>query len=150
MTSSISCSKLQNSSTFFGITPHAGGVCMKFIKAPRGVVNARFDQHNRGGSSKIVDENMIVLRMRIKEMKVLETGKSGAPSNWMGWEKEYFEHYNEDVYEAIGLLQMYLMETRPALALGMLGLICLSVPFSTYSLVLQVMEMAKFIFHVSP
>ncbi|KAK4346761.1 hypothetical protein RND71_033100 [Anisodus tanguticus] len=115
------------------------------LKARRKVVNARFDQHNRGGS-KNVDENMIVLRMRIKE---LEAGKSEPSSNWMGWEKKYFAHYNEDVCEVIGLLQMYLMETRPALALGMLALLCLSVPFSTYVLVLHIMEMAKFILHVN-
>ncbi|KAF3620470.1 hypothetical protein FXO38_18905 [Capsicum annuum] len=149
MTSSISCCNLLNSSKSLGINPHAGSAYVKFMKVSRLAVSARsFDQHNRGGS-KIVDENMIVLRMRIKEMKLLEVGKSGPPSNWMGWEKMYFPHYNEDVCEVIGLLQMYLMETRPALALGMLALICLSVPFSTYSLFLQVMEMAKFILHVS-
>lgn len=112
----------------------------------RGVINARFDQYNGGGRSKnMVDENMIVLRMRIKDMKILETEKSGPPSNWMGWEKKYFAHYNEDICEAIGLLQMYLMETRPALAMGMLGLICLSLSLSTYSMVQQLMEIAKFI-----
>ncbi|XP_060195405.1 uncharacterized protein LOC132624679 [Lycium barbarum] len=132
------------------MAPPSGSTCMKFKKAPRQVVNvnARFDQHNRG-RSKIVDENMIVLRMRIKEMKLLEAGKSGAPSNWMGWEKKYFAHYNEDVCEVIGLLQMYLMETRPALAIGMSALLCLSVSCSTYFLVLHALEMAKFILHIS-
>ncbi|TMW91288.1 hypothetical protein EJD97_014529 [Solanum chilense] len=119
-------------------------VVQKFTK--RGVINARFDQYNGGGRSKnMVDENMIVLRMRIKDMKLLETEKSGPPSNWMGWEKKYFAHYNEDICEAIGLLQMYLMETRPALAIGMLALICLSLSLSTYSMVHQLMEIAKFI-----
>lgn len=147
MTSLISsCSNLFNSSKSFGTIPPVG---MKFIKVLRRVVNARFDRHNRGGSKNIVDENMIVLRMRIKDMKLLEAGQSGPPSNWMGWEKKYFAHYNEDVCEVIGLLQMYLMETRPALALGMLALICLSVPFSTYFMVLQVMEMAKFILQLN-
>ncbi|KAG5623684.1 hypothetical protein H5410_008902 [Solanum commersonii] len=144
MTSSVisSCSNLLNSSKSFETTPSVG---MKFTK--RVVINARFDQYNnRGGRSKnIVDENMIVLRMRIKDMKLLETEKSGPPSNWMGWEKKYFSHYNEDVCEAIGLLQMYLMETRPALALGMLALICLSLSLSTYFLLQQVIEIAKFI-----
>ncbi|MCD7467459.1 hypothetical protein HAX54_004907 [Datura stramonium] len=134
-TSSMNCVKL-------GVCK--GSACMRFIKVRRRVVNARFDEHNRGGRSKnIVDENMIVLRMRIKEMKLLEAGELGPPSNWMGWEKKYFAHYNEDVCEAVGLLQIYLMETRPALALGMLALICLSVPFSTYFLVMEIM--AKFI-----
>ncbi|KAK4367940.1 hypothetical protein RND71_011732 [Anisodus tanguticus] len=148
MTSSFSCSRLQISSKSFWTTPPSGSACIKFIKARRQVVNARFERHNRGGS-KIVDENMIILRMRIKEMKLLEAGKSRPPSNWMGWEKKYFARYNEDVCEVIGLLQMYLMETRPALALGMLALLCLSVPFSTYVLVLHIMEMAKFILHLN-
>ncbi|WMV16904.1 hypothetical protein MTR67_010289 [Solanum verrucosum] len=137
MTSS-SCSNLLNSSKSLETTPSVG---MKFTK--RVVINARFD---RGGRNKnMVDENMIVLRMRIKDMKLLETEKSGPPSNWMGWEKKYFSHYNEDVCEAIGLLQMYLMETRPALALGMLALICFSLSLSSYFLVHQVIQMAKFI-----
>ncbi|KAJ8545910.1 hypothetical protein K7X08_018493 [Anisodus acutangulus] len=105
MTSSFSCSRHQISSKSFWITPPAGSACMK-LKARRKVVNARFDQHNRGGS-KNVDENMIVLRMRIKE---LEAGKSGPSSNWMGWEKKYFAHYNEDVCEAIELRGLQIIQ----------------------------------------
>ncbi|KAJ8567431.1 hypothetical protein K7X08_019639 [Anisodus acutangulus] len=100
MTSSFSCSRLQISCKSFWTTPPSGSACIKFIKARRQVVNARFERHNRGGS-KIVDENMIILRMRIKEMKLLEAGKSRPPSNWMGWEKKYFAYYNEDVCEVI-------------------------------------------------
>lgn len=107
-------------------------------------MNARFE-HNQG-ESKLVDENMIVLRIRIKEMKLLEAGKMGPPSNWMEWEKKYYAHYNEDVCEAIGLIQIYLMESRPALALGMLALLCLSVSYSTYVLILHAMEMTQTLF----
>ncbi|XP_075092060.1 uncharacterized protein LOC142172175 [Nicotiana tabacum] len=146
MNSLISCSRLLSSSNSLWMTPPSISTCIK-LKAQRQVVNARFE-HNQG-ESKPVDENMIVLRIRIKEMKLLEAGKIGPPSNWMRWEKKYFAHYKEDVYEAIGLIQMYLIETRPALALGMLALLCLSVPFSTYVLILHVMDITKSLsFHV--
>ncbi|OIT27202.1 hypothetical protein A4A49_63528, partial [Nicotiana attenuata] len=94
--------------------------------------------------SKLVDENMIVLRMRIKEMNISSSEAGKLPSsNWMEWEKKYFSHYNDVVFEVVRLLQIYLMETRPALALGMLTLLSLSVPISTYALVQHAMEIGK-------
>lgn len=71
-----------------------------------------------------MDENMIVLRMRIK----VETG--GLPptrsENWMEWEKKYYEHYIEDVCEIMRMLQMCLMNNRPSLVLGTLALLMLT------------------------
>lgn len=79
-----------------------------------------------------VDESMIVLRLRIKKMKMLERNDKEAPSNWMEWEKQYYAHnYDEDVCEAIGLLQSYLMSLRPSVALGMLALVAMSVLISS-------------------
>lgn len=75
-----------------------------------------------------VDESMIVLRLRIKEMKKHDRE---APSDWMDWEKQYYAHYDEDVCEAIGLLQSYLMSLRPSVALGMLTLVAMSVLISS-------------------
>ncbi|KAK2652370.1 hypothetical protein Ddye_012226 [Dipteronia dyeriana] len=51
---------------------------------------------------------MIVLRMRIRENKMLET-RNETPSNWMEWEKKYYANngYNEDVCEALRLLSIY-------------------------------------------
>lgn len=101
-------------------------------------------QHGRrdyGG--RIVDENMILLRMRIRELKMLETSQE-PPASWMGWEKKYYTHYDEDVYEAVGLLQSYLMSVRPSLALGMAALFMLSVPFSAGLLFFHALDqMAK-------
>ncbi|GMN28300.1 hypothetical protein TIFTF001_002013 [Ficus carica] len=77
--------------------------------------------NGRDNGGRLVDENMIVLRMRIRGVKMLENGHDGRdqpPSDWMEWEKQYFVHYNEDVLEGIGLLQNYLMNIRPSLALG--------------------------------
>ncbi|KAH7533874.1 hypothetical protein FEM48_Zijuj04G0178000 [Ziziphus jujuba var. spinosa] len=78
--------------------------------------------NGRDYEGKLVDENMIELRIRIQEMKMLEMGDEQPPSDWMEWEKDYFEHYKEDVYEGIGLLQNWLMNVRPSLALGFVAL----------------------------
>ncbi|KAI5684343.1 hypothetical protein M9H77_05571 [Catharanthus roseus] len=102
------------------------------------IVCARKDEYRNN----LVDENMIVLRRRIKEMKMLEMGQT-TPSNWMEWEKKYFVNYNEDVCEAIGLLQMYLMNVSPSLALGIIALVALSVPISTSFVLFNVIEMVK-------
>lgn len=164
ITSSISCSKLLNSTRCLWINPpssflrgadfprilrecrifHAPGCPLSSFTNLNHklwlVVNAR----NKDGRSNIVDENMIVLRMRIKEMNISSSEAGKLPSNnWMEWEKKYFSHYNDVVFEVVRLLQMYLMETRPALALGMLTLLSLSVPISTYVLVQHAVEIGK-------
>lgn len=108
------------------------------------IVNKRKDD-NRSNFN-LVDQNMIVLRVRIKEMKMLETGAGGeetTPSNWTEWEKKYFVHYDEDVCEAIGQLQLFLMNTRPTLAVGLVALIATSVPLSTSFLIFNVIEILK-------
>ena len=43
----------------------------------------------------------------------------------MNQEKKYYEHYDEDVYEVIGLLQSYFMSARPSIALGIVALMAL-------------------------
>ncbi|KVH92396.1 hypothetical protein Ccrd_005589 [Cynara cardunculus var. scolymus] len=93
------------------------------------IVNARRRNNDK---KNVVDENMIVLRMRIKEVEIEEMGglPLAAPENWMKWEKQY-ERYNEDVCEAIGKLQTWLMNTRPSLVLGVLILLMMSVFLST-------------------
>lgn len=86
---------------------------------------------------KLVDEDMIVLRMRIHDMKMaaeMQDGDHKPPANWMQWEKRYYDNYNSDIFEAVGLLQAHLMNTRPCVFLGMLALITLSVPISTAAL----------------
>lgn len=92
---------------------------------------------------KHVDESMIVLRLRIKEMKMLDACNR-PPSHWMEWEKQYCLHcnYSKDVCEAVGLLQNYLMSVRPSLALGMVALVSLSVPISTGVVLFQAIEIA--------
>ncbi|KAK9271657.1 hypothetical protein L1049_002020 [Liquidambar formosana] len=105
---------------------------------------ARRETNGRDYWGKQVDESMIVLRMRIWEMKMLNTSHA-PPSNWMEWEKRYYSRYGSDVCEAMGLLQSYLMKTRPSLALGMVALIVLSVPISTMVVMYNAIDIARVI-----
>ncbi|KAL0396731.1 UNVERIFIED_CONTAM: hypothetical protein Scaly_0121500 [Sesamum calycinum] len=86
--------------------------------------NREKDRHDH----KLVDENMIVLKMRIQEIKRKEEELSQAVrtsnSSWMEWEKQWCKNeYESDVYEAVGFLQIMLMNTRPSLVLGLLALL---------------------------
>ncbi|PIN26004.1 hypothetical protein CDL12_01283 [Handroanthus impetiginosus] len=84
---------------------------------------------------KLVDENMIVLRMRIQELKTREQENNGAARS-DGREKKWYKNYESDVYEGIGLLQMLMMNTRPSLVLGVVALLVFSASTSL-ALVLQ-------------
>lgn len=84
---------------------------------------------------RMVDEGMIVLRCRIKEMKMLE--KEEAASDWMEWEKQYCPDYHRHLLHAMDLLQSYFIGLRPSVALGMLFLVAFSVfMFSGFGLYL--------------
>ncbi|TKY50940.1 hypothetical protein E2542_SST22447 [Spatholobus suberectus] len=98
-----------------------------------------FGHHYDG---KLVDENMILLRMRIREIETVEM-KGKAPSDWTEWEKKYFGNYDSEVYEAVGLLQRVLMNTRPCFAVGMLALVMLSMSMSMLQVVFHLLELAK-------
>ncbi|XP_062152057.1 uncharacterized protein LOC133860483 [Alnus glutinosa] len=109
------------------------------------VINASGGRHQhrrRDYGGRLVDENMISLRMRLRELKMLETSQE-PPASWMEWEKKYYTHYDEDVCEAVGLLQSYLMSVRPSFALGMAALVMLSVPISAGVVLFQAIDMAK-------
>ena len=67
-------------------------------------------------------------------------------SDWMEWEKKYYvQYYNEDVCEGVGLLQSFLMDTRPCLALGMGAILALSVPISSFVVIAHAIEVAKWV-----
>ncbi|KAM7478234.1 hypothetical protein LguiA_026447 [Lonicera macranthoides] len=103
-------------------------------------INIRARREKKGRDNydgKLVDENMIVLRMRIKDMKMSEMSQM-PPSDWMEWEKRYFGDYNERVFEGVELLQMCLMNTRPCLAIGMVALVALSLPISAWVIIFNV------------
>lgn len=101
-----------------------------------------YDKNRNNG--RLVDENMVVLKKRIQEMKLWETNDERPPEydGWMEWEKRYYsESYNSDISEGIGFLQHSLMETRPSLAFGMAALVLFSIPTSMMLVVLQFMDM---------
>ncbi|CAI9756019.1 unnamed protein product [Fraxinus pennsylvanica] len=82
--------------------------------------------HDKGQQKgRLVDENMILLRMRIHDQKMAEENHS-PPANWMEWEKKWYVNYHSDVFEAVGLLQNLLMDSRPGLVLGVVSLMILS------------------------
>ncbi|KAI3726432.1 hypothetical protein L1987_66229 [Smallanthus sonchifolius] len=103
------------------------------------VVNARRGANNRRN---IVDENMIVLRMRIREMEM--DGLPPARSeNWMEWEKNYYEHYIGDVCEAMRMVQMCLMNNRTSLVLGILTVLMLIVTLSVSDVIYDFISLVK-------
>ncbi|GMI75152.1 hypothetical protein like AT2G01300 [Hibiscus trionum] len=107
------------------------------------ILASRRDAHNHNFNGKLVDESMIVLRMRIHEITTSEKNEE-LPRHWMEWEKEYKKaNYDLDVCEAVGYLQSKLIETRPSLALGMAVLILFSLPASFAIVVYHVMHMIK-------
>ncbi|KAK6931010.1 ABC transporter-like, ATP-binding domain [Dillenia turbinata] len=131
--SSSSSSKLVLLPTVFG---HSGN--RKMLK----VLASRRDEYGREYDGQKVDENMIVLRKRIHEMKIAESDDHVAPSHWMDWEKKYYyANYDSDICEAVGMLQSKLMNTRPSLALGLVALVALSVPTSTVLLGFHLIKM---------
>ncbi|KAK4715509.1 hypothetical protein R3W88_013847 [Solanum pinnatisectum] len=93
-------------------------------------------------NGRIVDENLIILRKRIHEMKMIERNYE-PPSDWMDWEKSIYANYDANICQALGLLQSQLMDTRPSLVLGMAALIGLSVPISTIVILFHLIELTK-------
>ncbi|KAG7970367.1 hypothetical protein I3843_07G080700 [Carya illinoinensis] len=73
-------------------------------------VKAGRSERNGHYGGRLVDKNMIVLRMLIREMKTSEISQAEPPSNWTEWEKQYYTHYDEDVCEVIGQLQSYFVK----------------------------------------
>ncbi|XWS34521.1 hypothetical protein CRYUN_Cryun21dG0045400 [Craigia yunnanensis] len=102
----------------------------------------RSEAHDQNCSGRLVDENMIVLRKRIHELKMIERNYE-PPADWMEWEKRYYTSYDSIICDVLGVLQSQLMNTRPSFALGMLVLIMLSVPTSAAVMIFHVMEITK-------
>ncbi|XVF20673.1 hypothetical protein REPUB_Repub12eG0022100 [Reevesia pubescens] len=92
---------------------------------------------------KLVDENMILLRLRIKEMKISESNVDQLPSNWMTWEKQYFLEYNADVCKAMGFLQNFLIDIRPSLGVAVVAIVLLSLPMSTGVTLFHALQLAQ-------
>ncbi|XP_022725978.1 uncharacterized protein LOC111282234 [Durio zibethinus] len=102
----------------------------------------RSEAHDQNCSRRLVDENMIVLRKRIHELKMIQRNYE-PPADWMEWEKRYYTSYDSIICDVLGVLQSQLMNTRPSLALGMLALIMLSVPTAAALTFFHLMEITK-------
>ncbi|XP_050373963.1 uncharacterized protein LOC126791546 [Argentina anserina] len=142
------CSLLSSSSSVFNplsssSSPKAG-VVIRYRPRSRIVASSRKEahDHHQNYSSRLVDENMIVLRKKIHEMKMVERNYE-PPAEWMDWEKRYYTSYDSIICQAMGLLQWQLMNTRPSLALAFMALIVFSVPASTFMLLSHLLEIAK-------
>ncbi|XP_057765886.1 uncharacterized protein LOC130986475 [Salvia miltiorrhiza] len=119
-------------------------------KSRRGVAGVRVramrrEAHNHESRGRVVDENMIVLRKRIHEMKMMEADCE-LPREWMEWERRVYVSYDAIICDAMGHLQSYLMETRPSFALAMLVLLALSVPTSTALLIYNFLAFGNAVF----
>ncbi|XP_042508140.1 uncharacterized protein LOC122084127 [Macadamia integrifolia] len=113
------------------------------FRQQKGPVSAmRRGECDWGYGGRLVDESMIVLRRRIHETKMVERNYE-PPEDWMEWEKKYYTSYDASICRAVGVLQSQLMNTRPSLAIGMLALVGLSVPTSTFLIILQLMNVAN-------
>ncbi|KAL7090899.1 hypothetical protein ACP275_12G071100 [Erythranthe tilingii] len=103
----------------------------------------RDQAHNRHNfSGRLVDENLIVLRMRIHEANMIEKNYE-PPREWMDWERRFYASYDTIICDAMGHLQTYLMETRPSLVLGMIALIALSLPTSIGVVIYNLFQLIK-------
>ncbi|KAK4785840.1 hypothetical protein SAY86_002529 [Trapa natans] len=130
---------------FSASLPKSSSSRRRSTSSPRVLALRRGGNHrpDRGGS-RIVDEGMVVLRMRIREMKQMEKSYE-APIEWMGWERSHYEQYNSLVCEIVGLLQNQLMNTRPGLVIGALALILFSVASSSATLLIHAAGIAQWI-----
>ncbi|KAK1419854.1 hypothetical protein QVD17_29238 [Tagetes erecta] len=79
-----------------------------------------------GSSGKMVDEDMITLRERLRKMKFemeCEGDDHRLPDDWMQWEKSYIYSggYHSDVYEAVAVLHRFLIDCRPSVVVGLVA-----------------------------
>lgn len=88
-----------------------------------------------------MDENMMVLRKRIHEMKMVERNYE-PPSHWMHWEKRFYCNYDATIFDALSILQTFLMNSRPSVAFGTLFLLLVSVPVSTAVFAFRILDIA--------
>ncbi|KAF3776566.1 hypothetical protein EJ110_NYTH47035 [Nymphaea thermarum] len=97
------------------------------------------DSDDRNFGSRIVDENMFLLRKRIHEMKMVERNYE-APAGWMDWEKKYHLAYASHVHVGVGLLQKFLIGTRPSVGVGIMVLVGLSLPTAASLVLFNLVE----------
>ncbi|KAF3784355.1 hypothetical protein EJ110_NYTH06638 [Nymphaea thermarum] len=125
----ISTMQLASSSSPIAISLPISG---RPLRPPSGhrrcrILAASRDADDREFDGRIVDDNMFVLRRRIHEMKMVGRNYE-SPAGWADWEKKYHVAYASHVCEGVGLLQRFLISTKPSVGVGMLVVVGLSLP----------------------
>ncbi|ONK66355.1 uncharacterized protein A4U43_C06F6870 [Asparagus officinalis] len=124
--SSIRSAKLSTNPTRYPTVSNQFHLRKNLVK-----VRSASKQDGYGYEYGLVDQNMIVLRKRMEELRMTERLDQDPTEEWTEWEKNYYRScYVSDVCQAVGLIQMFAMSVRPGVALGLVGLILLSVPVS--------------------
>ncbi|KAG7563190.1 hypothetical protein ISN44_As10g000260 [Arabidopsis suecica] len=100
------------------------------------------------GGGRLVDENMIVLRKRIHEMKMVERNYE-PPSHWMDWEKRFYSSYDSVICDSVGLLQSFLMNSRPTVAIATLLFLLVSVPVSSTAIAFRLLDLLQWLLAVA-
>ncbi|CAD6239365.1 unnamed protein product [Miscanthus lutarioriparius] len=95
-----------------------------------------------GGGGRLVDEGMVVLRRRIHEMEAAERGWA-PPEDWAAWEKEWYATYDADVCRLLGVLQAFLVSSRPGVGVGLVAVLVLAVPASAFVLVSLLLDASR-------
>ncbi|KXG32030.1 uncharacterized protein LOC8079043 [Sorghum bicolor] len=95
-----------------------------------------------GGGGRMVDEGMVVLRRRIHEMEAPERGWE-PPQEWAAWEKEWYATYDADVCHLLGVLQAFLVSSRPGVGVGLVAVLALAVPASAFVLVSLLLDASR-------
>lgn len=100
------------------------------------------------GGGRLVDENMIVLRKRIHEMKMVERNYE-PPSHWMDWEKRFYSSYDSVICDSVGLLQSFLMNSRPNVAIATLLFLLVSIPVSSTAIAFRLLDLFHWLLAVA-
>ncbi|KAF8036904.1 hypothetical protein BT93_C2586 [Corymbia citriodora subsp. variegata] len=95
-------------------------------------------RHEQYSGGRLVDQDMIVLRKRIHEVRTAEQGLE-PPPEWMEWEKRCYASYDSIILEIVGFLQSRMMNARPGIVLGVAALCATSSALVLFRLV----EMAR-------
>nr|XP_010916326.1 uncharacterized protein LOC105041170 [Elaeis guineensis] len=122
-------------------TSHGHGKQLRKVRATWNHEDTGDDRrkHEEG----VVDENMKTLRQRLRAIKMMDRG-DGLLEEWIEWEKQYYHtFFQSNNCEILGLLQLYPVDARPSLAIGVTMMVRLSIPISVLVVMLYLMDAAK-------
>jgi hypothetical protein len=83
-----------------------------------------------GGSSGMVDANMMVLRRRIQSLRIQEACYD-TPAEWMEWERSAYPSYRADICLLLSNIQNQLITVRPGVAVSAVSILLTIIPVAT-------------------